>query len=88
MKRIFFLLTAIIILMSIVGCARGCGMIDREFQMTDKVTIVQQYSGGKLVNRWQFTGMVNSSSSSDGYYFTISDTLIEVSGDVVIKILQ
>lgn len=47
---------------------------------------VEMYSGGKKIREWVSTGKVQSSSSSDGYYFRDQecDCNVEVSGDVVI----
>ncbi len=47
---------------------------------------VELYSGGELVRSWTSTGKVESSSSSDGYYFRDKDCQcnVEVSGDIVI----
>lgn len=47
---------------------------------------VEMYSGGNPVKTWTSTGKVQSSSSSDGYFFRDQecDCNVEVSGDVVI----
>lgn len=68
------------------GCARGCESMNRKFQMTKQTYTIRFYSGGKLVEQWtNIRTMVNSSKSSDGYYFRDTEgRLIEVSGDVVI----
>lgn len=73
-----------ICLVSLTGCARKCESISRKYQAGDKPNIVRHFSGGQLIREWRFNGIVNSSESSDGYYFTIGDTLYEVSGDVQI----
>lgn len=67
------------------GCARGCESFDRDFVATSKKVIVRQYSGGKVVGKWEFHGVVNSSAESDGYYFRYGKKMIEVSGDVRIE---
>lgn len=46
------------------------------------------YSGGKVVYRDKFTGIVNNSEHSDGIYYYKKDTLIEMSGDYVLKSLR
>lgn len=73
-----------IALLTLTGCQRGCQKIERSLQVTDKPVIVRHYSGGVLIREYRFTGIVNNSEASDGYYFTIGDTLYEVSGDVQI----
>ena len=76
---------ALIILIS-TGCTqRGCQRFERSFQYSERHYIIQQYSGGKLVNEWNFKGILNNEENSDGYFFFKGDTLIEVSGDIVVK---
>ena len=82
LNRLFLAL----LLVSVTSCARTCESVNRNMQITDKQVKVQQYSGGKLINEWSFKGMVNSSQGSDGYYFTYQDSLIEVAGDIVIRV--
>lgn len=43
------------------------------------------FSGGDTVFTDTFKGIVNNSESSDGVYYYKGETLIEVSGDYVIK---
>jgi hypothetical protein len=52
--------------------------------------LIQQYSGGKLINTWTSSGKPSNSEHSDGYYFKAKETgqLIEVSGDIVITTLD
>jgi len=47
---------------------------------------VEMYSGGTKVREWISSGKVHSEQGSDGYYFndTATNTVVEVSGDVVI----
>lgn len=47
---------------------------------------VEMYSGGTKVREWISSGKVHSEQGSDGYYFNdaVTDTVVEVSGDVVI----
>lgn len=82
-KYVLTLLACSAILLS--GCARSCESIDRNIVASSKHVIVRHYSGGKLVGKWEFHGVINSSSSSDGYYFRYGKKLIEVSGDVRIE---
>ena len=48
---------------------------------------VEMYSGGVKVREWISSGKVKSETNSDGYYFKEekTETLIEVTGDIVIK---
>ena len=43
------------------------------------------YSGGKVVFTDTVTAMINNSSSSDGIYYYKGDTLVEISGDYILK---
>ena len=43
------------------------------------------YSGGDTVFYDRFNGIINNSEGSDGVYYYKGDTLIEVSGDYIIK---
>ncbi len=86
--KIFRRLIIVFMFLFLAGCARTCEDIDRTFQAGDKNIIVNQYSCGKLIRTFKFKGMVNSSESSDGYYFTIGDTLYEISGDIQIFMAQ
>lgn len=47
---------------------------------------VEMYSGGTKVREWISSGKVHSEQGSDGYYFndTATNTVVEVSGDIVI----
>lgn len=67
------------------GCARMCAGINRDFQVANRYYNIQQYSGGKLIKEWNFYGMLNNQSNSDGYYFTVNDTLYEIGGDIIIS---
>jgi hypothetical protein len=80
MKKILSLLSIIITLTSCTDAEKS-----QWGGLGDKHT-VEMYSGGKLVKTWVSTGKVQSSSSSDGYYFRDQecDCNVEVSGDVVI----
>jgi len=82
MRKLFI----IILLLMLTGCARECEEAKRKLQSGDKPCIVKQYSGGELIGKWEFDGIINSDETSDGYYFTIGDTLYEVSGDIQVFI--
>lgn len=70
------------------SCTRSCQRFKRKNQIGDKDCTVRQFSGGQLIREWKFKGIVNSDEHSDGYYFSIGDTLYEVSGDVQVLIKE
>jgi hypothetical protein len=79
--RILFL-----ILIFLTGCtSRGCQRWKKEAEYDERHYHIEQYSGGKLVEQYDFHGILNDSKNSDGYFFFKGDTLIEVSGDIQIK---
>ncbi|KKN79238.1 hypothetical protein LCGC14_0342560 [marine sediment metagenome] len=80
MKKLIFV---ILIALTITGCARSCDDFERTTQGNADYQVIQ-YSGGVVVGQWSFNGIVNSSLSSDGYYFIINDRMIEVSGTIKI----
>ncbi len=80
-KLLIFLLALVFAACSTKGCTR----MNKEWQMSDRTYIVKQYSGGKLIGEYKFEGILNDSEGSDGYYFFKGDSLIEVSGDLIIK---
>lgn len=67
------------------GCARGCERMEKQYQFGDRQYEIEQYSGGKLIRIHKFKGILNDSEGSDGFYYTKGDSLIEVSGDLIIK---
>lgn len=67
------------------GCQRGCQTMDRQFQSSSRKYEVKMYSGGKVVFTDTFTGIVNEAKGSDGIFYFKGDSLIEVSGDYIIK---
>lgn len=82
MKRIILLGSMALFLTS---CQRGCASWNISVQVTDKTYIIESYSGGKLVYKETFDGILNNQENSDGYYFYKGDTLIEVGGDIIVK---
>lgn len=67
------------------GCARSCESFERDFQTSDRHYHIKQYSGGVLIKEWDFAGILNNQENSDGYYFTMNDTLYEIGGDLIIS---
>jgi len=81
MKKLFFIL----LLLTATSCQRACSSLDRDIQFTEKNYNVQTYSGGKMISNYTFKGILNNQAHSDGYYFYKNDTLVEVSGDILVK---
>lgn len=83
MKRIY--LISAILLLCFTSCQRSCNSFNRDIQVTNRSYEVFMYSGGKVVFHDKFKGIVNYPDKSDGAYYYKEDTLIEVSGDYIIK---
>lgn len=64
---------------------QGCQAWDRSQQYSDRTYQVKVYSGGKVVYSDQFSGIINQEEKSDGIYYYKIDTLVEISGDYIIK---
>lgn len=80
-----FKILLFIILLSLSGCQKGCSKLNKNLQMSARSYQIKQYSGGKCIAEYNFNGILNDSEGSDGYYFFKGDTLVEVSGDLIIK---
>jgi hypothetical protein len=83
-KFLTFLLLAVVAITS-SSCARGCSSITRSVQVGDMDYEIIMYSGGDTVFYDKVRTIINNSESSDGIYYYKGDTLVEVSGDYVIK---
>lgn len=70
---------------SLTSCARSCGKLNRSFQTSARNNEVVMYSGGDTVFYDKFNGIINNAENSDGAYYYKGDTLIELSGDYIIK---
>lgn len=67
------------------GCQRACSDLSRSVRTSKQDYRIELYSGGEKVKEFNLdNAIVNSSEGSDGYYFYHKDTLVEVSGDVII----
>lgn len=71
--------------LGLTGCQRSCTACSRNMQESERDYSVLMYSGGDTVFYDQFTGIVNNNKESDGIYYFKGDTLIEVSGDYILK---
>ncbi len=66
------------------SCQKSCTAMQKRYSGSRNYHI-EQYSGGRLIQSHDFYGTLNDSENSDGYYFFRQDTLIEISGDIIIK---
>ena len=85
MKKLFFILLVSILMVSFTSCQKTFERIRKGVQTSDRHYTIEQYSGGKLIKTYDFKGILNDSENSDGYYFYNGDTLVEISGDLIIK---
>lgn len=84
-KYLFFIAVIVLFALSFSGCARSCESWNRDFQTGSRKYTVEVYSGGKLIRTFKFDGILNNQANSDGYFFSIGDTLYEVGGDVIVS---
>ena len=78
-------LTLVIATLTLAGCARDCARMKRSTQTGKREYLITHYSGGKVIGTYRFRGLLNNAEDSDGYYWTVNDTLYEVSGDLLIR---
>lgn len=86
-KFLAFLLLVVVAISS-SSCARGCSSLSRSVQVGDMDYEIIMYSGGDTVFYDKLRTIINNSESSDGIYYYKGDTLIEVSGDYVVKAIE
>ena len=77
-----------LICISLTSCQRSCQSFNKDFQTTDRNYEIIMYSGGDTVFYDKTKTIINSEKNSDGIYYYKEDTLIEVSGDYIIKSLK
>lgn len=82
MKKVALLILSICLLTS---CQRGCQRFSKNTQSSDRNYEVTMYSGGVIVFKDSFKGIVTENKTSDGVFYFKGDSLIEVSGDYIIK---
>ncbi len=87
LKKSSVLVIACICWLGLTGCTDGQR---KDIAALGNQHRVEMYSGGTKVREWTSTGYVESSSKSDGYFFTDAKThkLIKISGDIVITMLD
>ena len=83
-EKLFFGLLIIVAIL-LTSCQKTWESLKKDIQTTDRNYEIEQYSGGKLIARYKFNGTLNDSDGSDGFYFYKGDTLVELSGDLIIK---
>jgi hypothetical protein len=79
------LLIVSLLALSLCSCQRSCAKWDKEHQTSARHYQVVMYSGGDTVFNDNFFGIINDAEGSDGCYYFKGDTLIEISGDYIIK---
>lgn len=84
LKFLFFLLLCAVVISS-SSCARGCSSLSRSVQVGNMDYEIIMYSGGDTVFYDKVRTIINNSETSDGIYYYKGDTLVEVSGDYVLK---
>ena len=84
MKKIItiVLITGILTLFS---CQRIFQSLDRSLQSSSRSYQIKMYSGDSLVFHDEFHGILNQEEHSDGVFYFKGDTLIEVSGNYIVK---
>lgn len=83
------LLIAVTSILFLTSCTqRGCQRWEKDTQFTERSYRIDVYSGGKPVFTDQFRGIVNGEDKTDGIYYFKGDTLVEISGDYVLKSLK
>lgn len=88
MKRKFNFI-AVVILITLSSCTqRACQRWEKKSQYTERSYELTLYSGGKPVYQDKFRGIVNEEENTDGFFYFKNDTLVEISGDYIIKSLD
>lgn len=83
MKKQITVMAFLLLLLS--SCTqRGCQSINRKLQFSERSYHIEMYSGGEIVFKDDFVGIVNQEEHSDGIYYIKNGSLIEVSGDYIL----
>jgi len=83
MKKSLFIFGSLFFLTSCTQ--RGCQSWQRTTQFSARTYSITVYSGGDAVFTDTFHGIINGEEHTDGIYYFKGDTLVEVSGDYIIK---
>lgn len=86
MKKSYLLFIALIIFTSCTQ--RSCQKWEKSTQYSERQYEVHLFSGGDTVYTDKFRGIINGEEATDGFYYFKGDTLVEVSGDYVIKSVE
>ncbi len=84
MKKITTILVITGIL-TLSSCQRVWQSLNRNLQSSPRNYQIKMYSGDSLVFHDNFHGILNQEEHSDGLFYFKDDTLIEVSGNYVVK---
>lgn len=79
-KAILFLLLVI----GLSSCQRSCQKMRRQYQASKRTYYIEVYSGGKLIHSETFNGVITEEEGNGAYYYK-GDTLVEISGDYILK---
>lgn len=82
MKKNFLTWILAAITLLAVGCSRDRQAFHAMMQNDVYPYLVIQFSGGREIGRWKFTGIVNHGNAGSTHFFFIGDTLVTLSGDV------
>jgi len=86
--RILLPLTALMVLA--LWLLQGCSALAVQDLQRDTTKFsrgryrVMQYSGGQVIGKWEFYGIVNRFEGTNKVFFFVGDTLVELSGDLQI----
>lgn len=80
---------SILALLALTSCTeRGCQRFQKKTQFNPRNYEVMVFSGGDTVHVDRFRGIINGEEGTDGFYYFKGDTLVEVSGQYVIKSVE
>jgi hypothetical protein len=75
----------ILIVVALSSCQRWTARVEKKYQVSERKYELTMFSGGQVVFKDSVKTIVNSEDNSDGIYYYKGDTLVEVSGDYVLK---
>lgn len=74
----------IALLISISSCQRGCQKFKRNTMSAKRHYHIEIYSGGKLIHQEDFHGVITEEEGNGAFYYK-GDTLVEISGEYILK---
>lgn len=83
MKKL--ILPAVMLILLSSCTQRGCQRLEKKVQFSERKYTIEVYSGGEIVFKDEFTGIINQEESSDGVYYIKNGVLVEISGDYIIR---